>query len=348
MNVLIVGSCGMNRYNWNWKLSDIVQDKDVKVFSTFSCGGGSSMGYKRAGFDVIGNVEIDPKINDIYITNNKPKYNYCEDLRLFNQRDDLPEELYHLDILDGSPPCTSFSTAGVRDRDWGKEKKFREGQAYQTLDDLFFVFLDTVEKLQPKIVVAENVPGILTGKARGYTKLIIERFRSAGYELQIFALNSAHMDVPQARHRAFFIANRCGFGPLRLEFNYDPIQFKDVRDEEGIPLKDGTMKSLLGQAKESDRKLADVAKRITGSTSFYTTQIVLDRQVAPTITSSGTFLRMADKSRLTDGDFRKAQSFPEDYRFKKCGAQYVCGMSVPPNMMANVATEIYEQWLKSK
>ena len=304
------------------------------------------MGYKRAGFEVIGNVEIDPKINDIYITNNHPKYNYCEDLRLFNERDDLPEELYNLDILDGSPPCTSFSTAGVRDRDWSKKKKFREGQAYQTLDDLFFVFLDTVEKLQPKIVVAENVMGILTGKAKGYTKLIIERFKAAGYEVQIFALNSAHMDVPQARHRAFFIANRCGYKPLKLEFNYDPILFKDVRDEEGIPLRDGTMKALLEQAKKTDRTLADVVKRIAGGSSMYGTIIVLDKQVAPTIASSSTFLRMADKNRFTDEDFRKVQSFPEDYRFKKCGAQYVCGMSVPPNMMANVATEIYEQWLR--
>lgn len=304
------------------------------------------MGYKRAGFEVIGNVEIDPKINDIYITNNHPKYNYCEDLRLFNERDDLPEELYSLDILDGSPPCTCFSTVGVRERDWGKEKKFREGQAYQKLDDLFFVFLDTVEKLQPKIVVAENVMGILTGKAKGYTKLIIERFKAAGYAVQIFALNSAYMDVPQARHRAFFIANRCGYKPLKLEFNYDPILFKDVRDEEGIPLRDGTMKALLEQAKETDRKLADVVKRIAGGSSMYGTQIILDKQVAPTITSSGTFVRMADKNRFTDEDFRKVQSFPEDYHFKKCGAQYVCGMSVPPNMMANVATEIYEQWLR--
>lgn len=304
------------------------------------------MGYKRAGFKVLGNVEIDPKINDLYITNHKPEYNFCEDLRTFNQRDDLPDELYDLDILDGSPPCTSFSTSGVRDRDWGKEKKFREGQALQTLDDLFFVFLDTVEKLQPKIVVAENVPGLVTGKAKGYVKIIIDRFKAAGYDLQIFSLNGAHMDVPQARHRVFFIANRCGYKPLKMNFKDDIIPFKEVRDEEGIELKDGMMKKLLTYAREDDRKLSYISERLTGKKSYYSTVLIHDKQVAPTITSGGIFIRMCDKKRLTDNDIRRVQSFPEDYNFKNQSVQYVCGMSVPPNMMANVATEIYEQWLR--
>ena len=39
---------GMNRYEWNWKLSDIVQDKDVTVFSTFSCGGGQQHGVQKS------------------------------------------------------------------------------------------------------------------------------------------------------------------------------------------------------------------------------------------------------------------------------------------------------------
>ena len=121
----------MNRFDWNWSLSEIKQDKPVTVFSTFSCGGGSSMGYKRAGFQVLGNVEIDPAVNAVYRKNNHPKYSYEMDLREFNGKNDLPEELFHLDILDGSPPCTSFSSAGKRDETWGKEKKFREGQKKQ-------------------------------------------------------------------------------------------------------------------------------------------------------------------------------------------------------------------------
>ena len=184
-------------FDWKWYLSDIKQDKDVNVFTTFSCGGGSSMGYKRAGFKVIGNVEIDQKINAMYIKNHHPRYNFNMDLREFNKLQELPEELYHLDILDGSPPCTVFSTAGEREKNWGKEKQFREGQAKQRLDDLFFVWLDTVEKLKPKIAVAENVTGLIKGNAKGYVNQIIKRFREIGYDVQLFKLNAATMDVPK-------------------------------------------------------------------------------------------------------------------------------------------------------
>lgn len=348
MSVHIADLDGMNRYDWNWKISDLEADKDITVFSCFSCGGGSSLGYKRAGFKVIGNVEIDPKINDLYITNNHPKYNFCEDLRLFNRRENLPEELFDIDILDGSPPCTSFSTAGIREEGWGKKKKFREGQQLQTLDDLFFVFLDTVEKLNPKIVIAENVTGIIKGMAKGYVNLIIRRFKELGYDVQIFALNAAHMDVPQARHRVFFVANRCGYKKLSLNFEYDPIIFRDVRSEAGIPfLKDGERKMLLENATKQDRKLSQVLERMTGQKGkYFTNMIIQDEQVAPTITSAGDFFRYYDRMKLSQEDFRNVQSFPQDYNFKKCDVQYVCGMSVPPNMMANVATEVYEQWLR--
>ena len=169
------------------------------------------MGYKRAGFEVLGGVEIDPVINAMYEKNLKPKYNYCMDLREFNQLKEIPEELIGIDILDGSPPCTSFSFAGKREKTWGQEKAFREGQTVQKLDDLFFVFLDTVEKLKPKVVIAENVSGLIRGKAKGYVHEIVERFKELGYAVQIFHLNSAYMDVPQAGHRVFFVATRENF-----------------------------------------------------------------------------------------------------------------------------------------
>lgn len=337
----------MNRYAWDWKKDELNPGKSVQVFSTFSCGGGSSMGYKKAGFEVIGNVEIDPRMNDLYVRNNHPRFNFCEDLREFNKRDDLPEELFDLDILDGSPPCTSFSTVGVRERDWGKKKTYREGQKNQVLDDLFFVFLETVEKLRPKIVVAENVVGLTTGKAKGYVNLIVKRFHQLGYEVQIFKLNAAHMDVPQARHRVFFIANRCGFDKIRMQFNFDPIKFGQIRSEE--PGKKGSSfeQTMMKNATRADTRFLDTAARLTGEkTRYYSSMILHDDRVAPCITSAGSFWRYHDKTKVTKTDIIRCQTFPSDYDFADQDVQYVCGMSVPPNMMANVATEIYEQWLK--
>ena len=211
--------------DWRWRLEELKQDKPVKVFSTFSCGGGSTMGYKRAGFEVIGNVEIDPAINRMYVANHHPKYNFLMDLRDFNQLEGLPDELFGLDILDGSPPCSTFSMAGSREKAWGIEKQFREGQKMQTLDDLFFVFLDTVEKLRPKVVVAENVVGLILGNAKGYVREIVRRFNEIGYAVQIFKLNAVFMDVPQKRERVFFIANRMGYPKLHLSIQHRPVYF---------------------------------------------------------------------------------------------------------------------------
>ena len=338
----------MNRFSWKWYLKDIKTDKPVKVFTTFSCGGGSSMGYKRAGFEVIGNVEIDPKINKMYCKNHHPKYNFNMDLRKFNELEELPDELIGIDILDGSPPCTTFSMAGQRDKSWGKKKKFREGQAEQTLDDLFFVFLDTVAKLQPKIVIAENVVGLVTGKAKGYVNQIVNRFRELGYDVQIFNLNSAFMDVPQARHRVFFIANNQKYPKLKLNFNYDPIPFGEVRSENGIAItEDALFNKMMQEAKPTDRKIGHIAERMTGDKSkYYTAMILQDNLVAPTITSGGSVIRFFDKKRCSDEDFTNIQSFPQDYDYCGNNVQYVTGMSVPPNMMANIAQEVYDQWLK--
>ena len=170
MNVKIADSDSTHKFPWKWTLSDIenVEKNGMKVFSCFSCGGGSSMGYKLAGFEVVGNCEIDPKMAAVYERNNHPRYTFNMDIRDFIKKEDYPEELKNLDILDGSPPCSVFSLAGEREHGWNREKKFREGQKEQKLDDLFFYFIDTAKKLQPKVVIAENVEGLI--KCKGLCK----------------------------------------------------------------------------------------------------------------------------------------------------------------------------------
>ena len=109
---------------------------------------------------------------EAYKINHNPKYAFLESITTFKNRSDLPKELFDLDILDGSPPCSSFSMVGNREKDWGKEKKFREGQQEQVLDTLFFDFIDLAKRLQPKTVIAENVKGLLLGEAKKYVSKI--------------------------------------------------------------------------------------------------------------------------------------------------------------------------------
>lgn len=166
MNVQTVVS-GSTDFQWKWNLRDIDSrpKNGCKVFSCFSYGGGSSMGYKLAGYTVLGNCEIDPEMMKLYKTNHHPQYSYLMDIRKFIELPDeeIPEGLKHLDVLDGSPPCSVFSMAGSREDAWNVEKAFREGQAKQRLDDLFFHFIAVAKKLKPKVVIAENVKGLITG-----------------------------------------------------------------------------------------------------------------------------------------------------------------------------------------
>lgn len=342
-----------HHFPWKWYLSDLanVPKNGMKVFSCFSCGGGSSMGYKLAGYDVIGNVKIDPRVMEVYRKNNHPKYTYLMDVRDFLkiQDADLPEELFHLDILDGSPPCSVFSTAGEREKGWNKEKVFREGQAKQKLDDLFFYFIQIAEKLKPRVVIAENVSGLLKGNAKGYVNEIFKAFNAAGYKTQLFLLNAAFMGVPQKRERCFFIAQRKDqdFPKLKMQFDEKPIVFGEVRNAHGIPIgEDSLTKELMKHILPTDTKLSDINVRVRGKNTSFTRAIYQDHNVANTLIAQGGILRAADKTWLHPNDARNISSFPQDYDFKDQSPQYLCGMSVPPVMMAQIASEVYEQWLK--
>lgn len=336
--------------NYIWNFSDLknIPKNGFKVFSCFSCGGGSTMGYKLAGFDVIGNNELDPKINAVYLKNHKPKYNFCCDIREMTDKE-LPKELFNIDILDGSPPCSVFSMAGLREKAWDKKKKFREGQKTQKLDDLFIHFLNFAEKIKPKIIVAENVKGLISGKSKGYVNEILKKFSEIGYKTQIFLLNSATMGVPQKRQRVFFIAyrNDLNFPKLQLKFNEKSIKYGEFKDKNYIPMNKETQTYKLWlQRRSSDRNLASILGRTEGRNSRFNSVFIKDDMVLPTVTSSGDSMRFDVPGFPSNKDFITAQTFPQDFNFCKQNVKYICGMSVPPLMMGKIAEQIYVQWLR--
>lgn len=336
-------------FPYKWNLSDGYPAKGINpngrnVFGTFICGGGSTMGYKLAGYNHLGGVEIDPKIADAYKTNHNPKHLFVEDIRLFNQRIDLPGELFNLDILDGSPPCSTFSMAGSREKAWGKKKQFREGQTKQVLDDLVFEYIKTIDKLKPKVCLLENVTGIVKGNARVYSKEIVEKMRAAGYRVQVFLLNAASMGVPQKRERVFFIGLRQDFDlpDLRLSFNESPVLFGKVIDNnENKKDLTAVQFGLWSKQKATDRSLADVR----GTANGFTDNLVSVKDICPTITSGGKFLCKEHPRWFNKNEFCFCGTYPADYNFKDIKPQYLIGMSVPPVMTAQIANQIWLQWL---
>ena len=309
------------------------------------------MGYKLAGYEVVGNCEIDPDMMKIYRKNNHPEHSFLMDIRDFVELPDgkIPEALKDLDVLDGSPPCSVFSLAGVREEGWNVEKSFREGQAKQRLDDLFFYFIRVAERLMPKVVIAENVKGLITGNAKGWVNRIVEAFDAAGYSVQIFLFNAARMGVPQKRERVFFIAHRkdLDYPKLSMAFNAKPIPFADVREPYGKASSGDSLAARVMKYRiPSDRCVADINMRVRKKNSGFTSPVNHDDEPVQMITAGGYCFRMCDGLLMTDKDIISCQTFPQDYDFMDQNVQYVCGMSVPPVMMAKIAEQVYRQWLK--
>ena len=340
--------------DWKWSFKDYPKEKNgLTVFSCFACGGGSTMGYKLAGCDVIGCCEIDPKMNAVYTKNHNPRHNFLMDIRNFNKIPDseLPPELFNLDILDGSPPCTTFSISGDREESWGKKKKFREGQAEQTLDDLSFVFIDTVAKLRPKCVIMENVKGLILGEAWGYVQRIYAGFHKIGYSVKHWLLKGEHMGVPQKRHRVFFVAvrNDIGIDPgnLDMSFHYEQVTYGEIKDGDG---KAATPKFLeiLNNLEYGEKDLVAAWNRVYNpgkpeKRMYFNHIVIYESDVMQTVAGDhGSLWEYSSKAQVSHKTKANASTFPQDYDF--CGEKipYICGMSVPPIMTKRIVHRLIE------
>jgi DNA (cytosine-5)-methyltransferase 1 len=218
------------------------------VISTFAGCGGSSLGYRMAGFKVLWASEFIHAARTVYEANAAPGTNV--DGRDIREVDPLAVlktlglKPGDLDVLDGSPPCASFSTAGKRAAHWGEAKKYSDKT--QRTDDLFFEFVRFVRAMQPKVFVAENVSGLVKGVAKGYFLNILAAMKSCGYRVEARLLDAQWLGVPQARQRIIFVGVRedLGLAPAHPE----PLPYRySVR--EAIPWIVAQRTNLQGKAK---------------------------------------------------------------------------------------------------
>jgi len=306
----------------------------LKVASTFSGCGGSCLGYRMAGYKVVWANEFVPAAQDSYRAN---KVDDCildtRDIRTVKPEDILEAtglEVGELDLFDGSPPCQAFSTAGKREKGWGKGKKYEHG-AVQCNEQLFDEYIRLIRGLKPRTFVAENVSGLVKGAAKGMFLEILRDLKGSGYRVKAKVIDAQWLGVPQARQRVIFVGVRDDLGldpvhPKPLKYRYS------VRD--AVPgVQDGCHIEQHHVFDEGVRRTS-----IDGP--------------SPTVSRLGLGAQrsgrvMLDGRKFTIDELRRICAFPDDFILTGSYAQQWerLGNSVPPVMMRAVAEVIRDQVL---
>lgn len=171
----------------------------MKVLDLFSGCGGISLGFQLAGYEIIGGIDINQEASQTFQNNFINSKAYCKNLMDITEEEIL--EMYpnikEVDVIVGGPPCQGFSSANRQQKESADPR-----------NKLFFEFLKFVKLADPKVVVIENVRGILT-QENGYAKnRITSILEELGYHVSYRILNSEEHGVPQKRLRNFFIATK--------------------------------------------------------------------------------------------------------------------------------------------
>lgn len=344
-----------------------IPDNGLRVVSTFSGCGGSCLGFKMAGYRVLWANEFIHAAREVYEANHPGVPVDGRTIREITGAEILAATGLvrgEIDVLEGSPPCASFSTAGKRERDWGKVKKYSD--AAQRTDDLFFDFIRIVEDIQPRVFVAENVSGLVKGTAKGYFKRVLRAMKDAGYRVEARLLDAQWLGVPQARQRIIFVGvrndlERSPVFPTPLPYRYsvrDALPWiAEIESQAGVrnhanwavnvkvipPVNDGPALDGYAVGREWDTIAPGEA-----SDKYF--QLVKPKlgEPCPTITQRGgdpsvaSVTHPTERRKFTIAELRRICGFPDDFILTGTYAQQWerLGRAVPPPMMAAVAAAI--------
>lgn len=314
------------------------------MVSTFSGAGGACLGFRMAGYKVAWASEFVEAARDTYKANFGDTYLDPRDIREVKPEEILEQigmKRGEVDVLEGSPPCASFSLSGRREKNWGDVVKYSETK--QRVDDLFFEFVRLVKGIKPKAFSAENVRGLVVGKAKGYFKEILSELKGCGYRTKAVVLDAQWLGVPQRRQRLFFQG-------IRKDFATDP-RFPDPFPYR-YNLDDAIGDLVSGRF---DIGVRDDVAAGEWQGSFRTP--VLDSDPSPTVMAMGIGgvalhthrLRagVEPPRRLTIPELKRIMSFPDDFAVTGSYRQQWerMGRSVPP-FMAKAVAETIAQTLK--
>jgi len=306
--------------------------QNISVISLFAGCGGSSLGYRYAGASVVWANEMVEEARKVYVENSAP-YTVVDhrDIRTIDPVE-VKKLVGEVDIIDGSPPCSSFSTAGKRHKLWGKEKNYSTNTRQRT-DDLFWDYIRFVKALQPKVFVAENVKGLITGSSQGFYKEIFAEMVASGYKVKSAVLDGAWLGVPQLRSRLIFIGVRSDLSNIKAVFP-KPLKYTyTVR--EVLP----HIVSVMRGSRAHNWRSSDfpspaiaVSDRNSSINSYF---------------SGGGFVQTKDmeQRKYTIDELRVICGFPDDFKLSGNYEQQFerLARAVPPPMMRSIAEPMIEQ-----
>jgi len=175
-------------------MSKVVCGRSIDLF----CGaGGLTLGFKKAGIISVLSTDIDAAACLTLKVNNPETPVVCGDITQHDVKEQIVEMALagNADIICGGPPCQGFSMAGHRLSDDPRNQLFKD-------------FIEIVERVKPKIVVFENVEGLLTFQKGATYQLIHDMFSDIGYNTEGRLLKTHLYGVPQKRKRVILMCVR--------------------------------------------------------------------------------------------------------------------------------------------
>lgn len=306
------------------------------VLSTFSGCGGSSLGYQLAGGKVCLAVEIDDNAVETYRLNFPDTPIYHGDigkLKVDEALDLAGLKPGQLDILDGSPPCQGFSTAGKRDFGDDRNQLFRE-------------YVRLLQGLQPRAFIMENVSGMVKGKMKLIFVECLKELKACGYKVKARVLNAMYYNVPQSRQRLIFIGVRddMGIEPSHPKAQGRPITVRDALC--GVP--NDTRRMKIHDGLKIARKMLKVPMGQRHPKYHSYCRLPWDGP-ARTIDTGGVtpgyhIWHPTEHRTMTIAELQRLQSFPDAFQFGPDWKQAWkrIGNSVPPSFMRAIAEHVYE------
>lgn len=332
----------------------------LNTISLFSGAGGLDLGLINAGFNIVfANDILKPAIE-----------NYRHNIGEIHAGDITkidPADLPEADVVVGGFPCQPFSNAGNR---------------LGTEDDrgnLYLEVLKMIESKKPKVVVMENVRGLLSMKNKDGSKLIdtivyLLENTEPGYKAHVKLLKASDYGVPQNRYRVFIVGIRADINvnyhfPEPATYNYDKLSVGSaIEGVEGLPNQDDVWE-LSPQSQNLIRfipeggswknipyeELPDRMKRIRDDMKRYHSPNFYRRfarhEINGTITAAGTpensgIIHPVENRRYSVREIARIQSFPDDYEFvgDSVSSMYkVIGNAVPPKLAEVIGKSIVDQ-----